>query len=76
MSPLQLSDDELSHIMAACAPLAREQRDGFLRAVAAELQRCTEPGPGDVFRAIRATQKLLWDPPLAARREVGGKYTR
>jgi hypothetical protein len=63
MPPIRLSDEELSHVMAACAPLAREQRDGFLRAVAAELQHYVEPGPGDVFRAIRATQKLFWDPP-------------
>jgi hypothetical protein len=66
--PLALSDAELSHIMTACAPLPREQRDGFLRAVATELQAIVEPGPGDIYRSICAAQKRFWDPPLESPR--------
>jgi hypothetical protein len=60
---LRLSDDELDAVMTAAAPLDPADRDGFVRAVAAELASCPEIGPGAVHRAIVATQRRFWTPP-------------
>jgi hypothetical protein len=68
---IRLTDEELTHVLQAAAPLDRACRGDFLQAVAAELQRLSEPGPGDVFRAIRATQRRFFDPPLD-RQTIGG----
>jgi hypothetical protein len=64
--PLHLSDEELVHILQAAQPLDRDRRGEFLEAIAAELARCTDPGPGDVFRAIRTTQASVLGPTLGA----------
>jgi hypothetical protein len=63
MPPLALSDSELAAIMNAAKPIPPERRDGFLLAVASELKRCGEIGPGSVGRAIRAVQRQYFDPP-------------
>lgn len=62
-SMLSLTDDELSQIMSAARPLDRDRRDAFVQAVAAEVARCGETGPGVVHRIIAATQRHFWDPP-------------
>ena len=50
---LKLTDDELTHIFQAAAPIAIERRDDFLEAVAAILLGSAGPiGPGTVHRAI------------------------
>ena len=64
MSPIRLSDAELDAVMAAARPLAIDQRDGFLQAVASALQGRTEIGPGTAHRVIVETQRLFWDPPM------------
>jgi hypothetical protein len=61
---LHLSDDELTAVMAAARPLARHQRDPFLQAVAAELSRLHDVGPGAVHRVCREVLKRFFDPPL------------
>jgi hypothetical protein len=71
---VRLTDEELNHVLHAAQPLDPACRGDFLQAVAAELQRYTEPGPGDVDRAIRATQRKFFDPPLESHAMVGGKY--
>jgi hypothetical protein len=49
----KLTDDELTHIFQAAAPIAIERRDDFLEAVAAILLGSAGPiGPGTVHRAI------------------------
>jgi hypothetical protein len=68
---IRLSDEELVHVLQAAAPLDRDRRGEFLAAVAAELVRYADPGPGDVDRAIRATQRRFFDPPLD-RQVIGG----
>jgi hypothetical protein len=73
MPPLSLSDDEMAAIMAAAHPLARERRDAFLRAVAADLGSAPERGPGVLHRIIRAVQRQFFDPPDLSRHAVG-KY--
>ena len=80
MRPISLSDDEMTAVCAACAPIAPDRRGGFLQALAAELQ--DKPiGPGSVHRAIVAVQRQYFDVPLEtepdsrARRRGGvGKY--
>jgi hypothetical protein len=73
MPPLSLSDDEMEAVLAAAQPLPRERRDAFLRAVAADLARVPERGPGVLHRLIRATQRQFFDPPDLSRHAVG-KY--
>ena len=63
MSPIRLSDAELDAVMAAARPLAINQRDGFLQAVASALQG-REIGPGTVHRVIVETQRQYFDPPV------------
>jgi hypothetical protein len=63
MPPLRLSDSDLDMIMHACRPISPERRDGFLQAVASELERCGEIGPGSVHRAIAMAQRAHFDPP-------------
>jgi hypothetical protein len=67
---VSLSDSQLDRILQAAAPIQRAHRDSFLRAVAAQLGGISEPGDGDVDRAIRATQRLYFDPPLERRHGV------
>jgi hypothetical protein len=63
MPPLHLTDSELDAVMAACRPLPVERRDAFLQAVAAELGRCGEIGPGIVARICAESQRAFFEPP-------------
>jgi hypothetical protein len=47
--------------MNASRPLHPSRRDGFLQAVAHELQGCAEIGPGSVHRAIASVQRQHFD---------------
>ena len=63
--PLALSDDELDIVLALAKPLPPENRDGFLRAIAAELAAHGMPiGPGAVHRVARALQRHYLTPTL------------
>ena len=44
--PLALSDDELAAVMSAAAPLPIRDRGEFLQALAVELEKHREIGPG------------------------------
>jgi hypothetical protein len=68
--PLRLTDAQLTHIFAAAAPLAVQDRDGFLLDVAAALAGIADPGDGDVARAIRQTQRRHFDPPIINQHQV------
>jgi hypothetical protein len=87
MPALRLSDSELDIVMNACRPLAPEQRDAFLTAVAHALRETGgEIGPGSIHRAIRVLQHSFFDPPNLdgapddepprLRRRSNGKYAR
>jgi hypothetical protein len=71
--PIALSDDEMTAVYSACAPLAPDRRDAFLQSLAAEL-RGREIGPGTVHRAIVKVQREYFDPPELE--VVGGKWGR
>ncbi len=64
MQPLKLSDDEMTALYRAAAPIAPHLRDEFLQAVADALAGQNEIGPGTVYRAIKDTQKRFFDPPI------------
>jgi hypothetical protein len=61
--PLALSDAEIAHVMAACRPLAVEQRDAFLLAIAQTLSGLSDHGDGAVYRVCRELQRHFFDPP-------------
>jgi hypothetical protein len=76
MTPLALSDAEMEALLAAARPLSRERRDAFLRAVAADLGRAPERGPGVLHRIIRAVQRQFFDPPADGGLARAPKYDR
>ena len=57
--PLSLNDAEFNAVMQAAAPVHRSQRDAFLKALALELEKCSEIGPGVVFRCAASLQKTF-----------------
>jgi hypothetical protein len=69
MTPLQLSDDEMTVLMSLAAPIAQHLRPQFLQAVAEELaakRQAGEIGEGLVHRTARAVQRQFFDPPQLA----------
>ena len=55
--PLSLSDDELSAVQRAAAPVHPMQRGDFLKALATELERHPVVGPGLVHRLAADLQR-------------------
>jgi hypothetical protein len=55
--PLSLSDAEFAAVQAAAAPIHPMQRDAFLKALAAELERHPVVGLGLVHRLCADLQK-------------------
>jgi hypothetical protein len=55
--PLSLNDDEYNAVMQAAAPIHPLQRDGFLKALAAELERQPVVSPGLVHRCVAELQR-------------------
>jgi hypothetical protein len=74
MPPIKLTDDELTAVLAAAKPIAIDRRDDFLQAVANELSRYAELGPGIVHRVIVQVQRDFFDPPHLERSGVWSKY--
>ena len=71
--PLALSDSEMDIVFAAASPLKQEDRDAFLKSVAALLS--DKPlGPGTIFRACLQAQREYFQPPDLARRNDTSKY--
>jgi hypothetical protein len=69
--PVSLSDDEYAAVQAAAAPIHPMQRDAFLKALAAELERYPMIGPGLVHRCAAELQRTFGvtahtETPLAA----------
>jgi len=59
---LALTDDQLLAIQQHAEPLRPQDRDAYLRKVAALLDGC-EIGDGAVHRAARLAQREFFDPP-------------
>lgn len=74
---LNLSDSELSALMAAAEPLAPDRRDAFVREVASELARCPVIGSGSLHRIVAEVQRHHYNAPLLDGRLPGpGKHGR
>ena len=65
--PLGLSDSQYDAVVRACEPLLPQDRDGFLRALAAALRDEPVIGDGTLHRAVRALQREFWRPPQSTK---------
>jgi hypothetical protein len=66
MTPLQLTDDEMSVLRRLAEPIDPQRRPLFLQEVAAELEakrQAGEIGEGVVHRVARTLQRKFFDPP-------------
>jgi len=68
MGPIRLSDSQIRAVFDAARPLAVQDRDAFLQAVAEAMQGHREIGDGDVHRAIVTAQRRFYDPPITDER--------
>jgi hypothetical protein len=75
-SPIRLTDDQMSAILAASFPLRPNQRSRFLEACAQELARLPEIGDGAVHRVVSEVQRRFFDPPEFATDNGASKYSR
>jgi hypothetical protein len=67
----RLPDDDVAFYLAAARHLPPHERPIFEQRVAAILRAHSDPGPGDVDRAVRAALAGLWVPPDLAAGAVG-----
>jgi len=67
---IALDNDEMNAVMTAAGALEPRARSEFLQAVAAELEKHQQRGPGAIYRACRELQRRFFDPPIS----TGGKY--
>jgi hypothetical protein len=75
MQPIiNLSDAQMSALLAASYPLPPQSRSAFLEACARELAQLPELGDGAVHRVVMQVQRLYFDP--SGLDVVGGKYAR
>ena len=72
--PLRLTDDELTAVMSAAAPLDVAMRDVFLQQVASALGGYREIGPGIVHRICAETQARYFNPPDLSTTKDVSKY--
>jgi hypothetical protein len=62
-----LPEDEQAFLCCALAQLSPDMRPVFMARLVEYLQAHSDPGPGDIDRAIRQALEGLWVPPdLAA----------
>jgi hypothetical protein len=74
-SPIKLTDNQMSAVLAASYPLSPDRRSAFLADVARELASLPEVGDGIVHRVIMARQRVYFDPPIDKMGGHGvGKY--
>lgn len=71
---LDFSEAEIEAIMAAAHPLARSDRDTFLRTVASEIMALPHRGPGAVHRVIVEVQRRFTSQFQTAK--LPGRYGR
>jgi hypothetical protein len=71
MTPIALTDEQLSAVMRAAAPLLPQDRSAFLEDLARELTALPDIGDGVLHRTIASVQRKHWSPP----RETGHNAT-
>jgi hypothetical protein len=60
---ISLTDHEMDCVLSAARPLQPQARSEFLQALAAELERQQQRGPGTIYRVCRELQRRYFDPP-------------
>jgi hypothetical protein len=73
---IPLSDAQFAAVIAAAAPLSRQDVEGYLELVAEQLRARPTIGDGDVHRAITVAQKAFFTPPALETRQGVSKYNR
>jgi hypothetical protein len=73
-SPPQLTEPEAAAVRQAAIPVPDEHREAFFHDVASALQGRSQPGPGDVDRAVRDAQRKHFSPPDLTRMNGIGGY--
>jgi hypothetical protein len=76
MPPIRLTDDELTAVFDAAAPLDVAMRDQFLQQVATSLGGYREIGPGLIHRICAEAQRHFFDPPDLTKTKDVSKYRR
>jgi hypothetical protein len=74
--PIPLSDAQFAAVMAAAAPLQRQELEGYLDLVAEQLRGRPIIGDGDVHRAVTIAQKAFFTPPALETHLGVNKYNR
>jgi hypothetical protein len=64
MSPLALTDSEMTIVFAAAQPLDVNARDAFLHEVAERLASLPERGDGLLYQIVREVQRRHRDAPI------------
>jgi hypothetical protein len=62
-TPLRLSDEQMSALLAASYPLPPRSRSAFLEHCARKLAALPELGNGAVHRVVMKVQRQYFDPP-------------
>jgi hypothetical protein len=62
--PLGLTDEQMSAVLNAAAPLPLPDRGPFLQALADALRGESELGDGSLHRALRSLQRQFFRPPV------------
>jgi hypothetical protein len=76
MTPLQLSDDEMSVLMTLAGPIDQRLRPQFLQEVAAELEAKRQAGEvddGAVYRLAHAIQRKILGAAATWRKQVSAR---
>jgi hypothetical protein len=73
-SPIRLTDEQMSALLAASYPLPPDSRSAFLEACARELAALPIVGDGAVHRIVMQVQKLYFDPPELERQGRWAKW--
>jgi hypothetical protein len=74
--PIPLSDAQFGAVMAAAAPLPRQDVEAYLELVAEQLRARSIIGDGDVHRAVALAQRAFFVPPALDTRLGVSKYNR
>jgi hypothetical protein len=75
-SPIELTDSQMTAVLAAATPLLPNRRSKFLADVARELARLPNIGDGAVHLVIVQVQKRYFDPPTFDRDNGASKWSR
>lgn len=74
--PLSFSDDQLTQIFRAAAPLNPAERVAFLEELAATLRQAPQQGDGQLYRTLRELQRRHFVPPADNRAGAPLKWDR